>query len=143
MRYYSHLTITKNWSGTIVNVTGYVDAVPYPPMPGIFTFTLTKEIDKMFFATIGLPGPSASDVVAQELSIQVGDATPVVKSYPADALLSDEFECGEVGTVVTASLVDVDGAGQRSPNRDERFTVKDTIAPPQPGEFTMTITRQT
>jgi hypothetical protein len=142
MKYIFNLTLTKNWSGTVEKITGSVDAIPYPPMPKPFTFKITKEIENMLYAVIGLPGGSASDVVNQELTIQVGDATPDTRVYSVDASQSEEFPCGVAGTVVQASLVDVDASGNRSEARAETFTVTDTIAPPQPGEFTMNVTRQ-
>jgi hypothetical protein len=142
MRYRVNLRITKNWSGTVTDVSGTVDAVPYPPMPGIFCLKPTREFKGMLYAVIGLPGPSASDVVTQELTIQVGDATPVTTAYAAADTVSAEFEAGAAGTVVKATLVDVDGSDNRSEPREEVFTVTDTIAPPTPGEFTLTVTRQ-
>lgn len=95
-----------------------------------------------FFAIIGLPTITSADVASQELTVQVGDQPASNAVYTVEDMITPEFAVGEAGTIVKASLVYVDAAGNRSEPREELFTVVDTIAPQQPGEFSMSVTRQ-
>jgi hypothetical protein len=111
-----------------------------PPMPGaVKLFTLSQGENKMLNFKLVLPPPSAADVVSVELKTRIGEADEVINQYPPSQAEVDGFS-GQDGDVVLVSLVDIDDAGNRSPAREQSFSLTDTIAPPQPGEIGMVVT---
>lgn len=80
-----------------------------------------------------LPPKGADDVVSRELTYTVGSVGPNMLLVAADANETELLE-GHDDEVVVGRLVDVDNAGNRSEPREFKFTLLDTIAPPQPGE---------
>jgi len=107
--------------------------------PGAFSILSQTEVPDMsqWSLVFSLPGPSASDVKTQRLTITDNQGSdPVVKEYDATATQSEALLFAKVdGLILSASLVDVDGAGNQSVSRDETFPIVDNIAPPQPGDF--------
>lgn len=100
-----------------------------------------------FGITFALPAPGASDVAQRELSLTVnGGDPPQVRTYPSSAatpaLLSDEWVLADNDRVV-ATLVDIDGHGNRSGSSAAlTFTVLDDVAPPPPGVLGVAAKRQ-
>jgi hypothetical protein len=90
-----------------------------------------------------LPAPGASDVATRELTITVnGGDPPQVKLYPGATLVTDEMIFNQDDTL-SITLVDVDGAGNRSPaSAAFVYTVTDDVPPPQPGSVGVTDKRQ-
>lgn len=80
-----------------------------------------------------LPPKGADDVVSRELTYTVGSVGPNMLLIAGDANETELLE-GYEDEVVVGRLVDVDNAGNRSEPREFKFTLLDTIAPPQPGE---------
>lgn len=80
-----------------------------------------------------LPVSGASDVATRVLTVQIADKEPVRFELPGSAGWQDGFEA-EVGDIVRGSLVDVDGAGNRSEPSEFAFEITDVIAPPKPGD---------
>jgi hypothetical protein len=93
------------------------------------------------FKLVGLT-VSAPDVTVQELSVKIGDADAVVQSLAPEILEVAGFQA-EKNTTVAVSLTDIDEDGNRSEPRLQTFTVKDTMAPPMPGEIGLIVTGQT
>ena len=105
--------------------------------PGlVFCRMVSEGLNGMSKFALILPAPGAADVVSRELTISVNGGEPVTQTLPGSALESEQFD-GNQGEIVTGSLVDIDDATP-TPNRSEPRTfeveLKDTIAPPQPGE---------
>lgn len=116
-------------------ISGTIQFVNGPPMPGPITKTLISEDGLMLVYKLHLPVPGAADVVARELSVKIADADPVLfVLQPADVEFSPIK--ANAGEKVSGELVDVDDAGNRSEPRAFEFTAADTLAPPQPGEVT-------
>jgi hypothetical protein len=120
-------------------------AMSFRQPPVLFVSLIRKENSSMalvYSVSAGLS--SAKDVVTRELAVAVNGVSvgdPV--SYPGDTTSFGEVKA-EQGDEVTLTLVDIDDA--TPPNRSEpavvTFTAKDTIAPPQPGEFGVTLVRE-
>lgn len=108
--------------------------------PGMVFLVLTREIDSMLEFKLILPAPSAPDVVERRLSLQIGSQPPLTPVLMADE--EAPLYSGTEGDLVSGSLVDVDDAGNVSPPRDFEFTLRDTIAPPQPGEIGIEVVRE-
>lgn len=93
----------------------------------------------MLRVTIQLSPPLAGDTLTREFhTIINGTEQPVqnlVKdagSFPANAIF--EFEPGTPPNNCEVWLVDIDKAGNRSPESDHHtFVAEDTFAPPKPG----------
>lgn len=105
--------------------------------PGlVFCRMVSEGLNGMSKFALILPAPGAADVVSRELTISVNGGEPVTQTLPGSALESEAFD-GNQGEIVTGNLVDIDDATP-TPNRSEPRTfeaeLKDTIAPPQPGE---------
>jgi hypothetical protein len=124
------------------SLTGTISWQDGPPMPGPIVVHVTKEdlvaMGKMIFS-LDLPPASAPDVVTQELTVSIPGADPQVFKLGADQKTVEGLKA-ERDAQVALSLVDVDGAGNRSPAREQTATIADTIAPPQPGEIAVRIT---
>ena len=89
-----------------------------------------------------LPPKSAADVVARQITLQVGTQEVVTVDLDGETLETGEFT-GLDNDSVTGSLVDIDDAGNRSEPRDFDFILLDTIAPPRPGELGLRVTGET
>lgn len=109
--------------------------------PGPMFLTVTQEIDSMLKFHIALPQPGASDVVARRLTVQIGEAEAVIYDLDGKALQSETLEGQDVDNV-TASLVDIDDAGNESSPSTGSFVLVDTIAPPQPGVMGLVVTEE-
>lgn len=117
-----------------------------PPLPKELRFVVTGQFfqgdQKMLRFKVALPPRGASDVTTREFSLTIGSDAPITRTLPGDALETEEFE-GADNSSLLASLVDVDDAGNRSPERAATGTLTDTIAPPQPGELGFVVTGET
>lgn len=87
-----------------------------------------------YLVAVGAPG---TDVVTRELAVTVGG---VAQSPQTGDKSRTEFSV-EVpqDSIVKLSLVDIDDAGNRSAASEIEFTAIDTLAPEQPGGFTVTL----
>lgn len=117
---------------------------PQPPRP----FLIKKEqIGMSIRYTVGIHPTLASDTASREVTIQHFDAAgnplaPEVQSLPADA--DRVVFLAEPGNRWDATVIDIDGAGNRStpsPTFSEPLVVDD-IAPPQPQGFTGIISKE-
>lgn len=111
-----------------------------PPKPGRFTFTVLEAVDMTRFKVrADVPAKTAADVATFELSYTVnGGATEVLTSTgePIEFLAS-------LNDVLSATFVEIDGAGNRSdPSDPIEFTVLDTVAPGRPGTFGLSVVGQ-
>lgn len=132
------LNVRLSWfSG---RVTGTIE-IKSPTMPGVIKLAEKSQEDSMLLFDLVLPAPGAKDVVSRELEIKIGEGEPVVSSLAADATLATGFQ-GEDNAVVLAKLTDIDDAGNRSPAREQSWTLTDTIAPPEPGEMGLNVTAE-
>jgi len=125
----------KSWLGTI---KGTINVPDLPTLPNPLFLVITRKVSRMLQFKLVLPAPTVSDVVSRELSVKVGEAEAVVKTVDAVTTEVDGFE-GADNAAVAVSLIDVDDAGNRSPAREQTFTLADTIAPPQPGEIGLAV----
>ena len=95
----------------------------------------------MLIYAISAAPPVDSDVVERQLTIDVGNETPQVVTFPANATNLGEVQA-EQGATVTLSLVDLDDAGNPSEPAVVEFVATDTIPPAQPGQFGVTLVRE-
>jgi hypothetical protein len=95
----------------------------------------------MLIYAISAAPPVDSDVVERQLTIDVGNETPKVVTFPANATNLGEVQA-EQGATVTLSLVDLDDAGNPSEPAVVEFVATDTIPPAQPGQFGVTLVRE-
>jgi hypothetical protein len=85
----------------------------------------------MLRVTINLPAPGASDVANREFHVKKNGADDPVQSL-AGTSTSAQFDCDH-GTSCEVWLIDVDAAGNRSPESNHlSFTAQDTFPPPGP-----------
>ena len=122
-------------------VTGTIEIVG-PAMPGIIKLALTGQEDSMLKFKLTLPPPGTADVITREIEVQVGEGTPTVSNITGDSTEFDAGLQGEAGDLVTAKLTDIDDAENRSPAREQSWTLLDTLAPPLPGEMGLTVTAE-
>jgi len=110
------------------------------PMPGAMIVNITGESENnMLKFTVDIPDESTADVVKRVLTVDV-DGTKTGQEFPGrDAAVSNEFQ-GDQGATVMLSLVNVDDADNKSEARELMVTLTDTLAPPMPGEFGITVT---
>jgi len=110
--------------------------------PLLFVFLLKQEANMALIYTVTAGKPGAADVVSRELSVVVnGTALSEPVSFGGDATDLGEVKV-EQGAEVTMSLVDIDDAGNRSQPAVVTFVATDTIAPPEPGQFGVTLARE-
>lgn len=84
-----------------------------------------------------------ADVVARRLMVTInGEAAPASPDFPADTTSFGEVTAPQDAQVVLA-LVDVDDAGNVSEPAVLEFTATDTIPPAKPGEFGVSLIRET
>jgi hypothetical protein len=130
----------------ILNRTG-------PAMPGEVDLKVTSQIvlgeKTMLKFDVVLPAidttnPNNSDIATRTLSVSVAGAAAIVTKVTdlTTASVSNDAFVGNANDAVALSLVDSDASGNASPSRDESVTLTDTIAPAQPGDFTLKITGQ-
>ena len=105
---------------------------------------MVKLIEKgnnmlVYSVTAGTPG--AGDVVERRMTIQVNGSVVDTKSYGGEVVDLGEIKVEENAEVVL-NLVDVDNAGNVSLPAIFAFTALDTIAPPAPGSFGVSIVRE-
>jgi len=104
---------------------------------------------KVLLPTIDAADPNASDIDHRTLTVGIPGKDPAVitiSDLSTVEVLADSAGnpfVGAAGDHCVLSLVDTDGSGNNSPSRDESFTLVDTIAPPQPGDFGAAIVGQT
>ncbi len=90
-----------------------------------------------------LPPVGASDVAKRELTVTVnGGDPPLTRSYDGQPVVSDEFIFADHDHV-SLTLVDIDGAGNRSSSSAAlSFDVVDDVPPPAPGDLGVKTKRQ-
>ena len=91
---------------------------------------------------LSLPPGSAPDVVTQELTLKIGDADATVETFPVAQTETGQYEGAENAAIAT-SLVDIDGAGNRSTPHNQTFVLADTVPPGEPGDVGLIVTGQT
>lgn len=92
-----------------------------------------------------LPAPGASDVATREVKLDfVNPDTTTASTTLTLPVAQGSFTFDAVANaVVTCTLVDIDGSGNRSPESiSGPFTVTDTIPPPAPGAVAFVVTGQ-
>ena len=109
--------------------------------PGFVFLKVVREENEMLFFTLALPPAGASDVVKRQLVVTVGSGDTQTIDLNGTDTVSPELSGADNDTVV-GTLVDTDDAGNASPAREFSFVLTDTLAPPQPGELGITITRE-
>jgi len=111
--------------------------------PLLFVSLVHKGSDMALVYKVSAGKSSAPDVSTRELSVVINGGEPSVVSFAGDATDLGEISA-EQGAEVTMTLVDIDDA--TPPNRSEpavvAFVAADTIAPPKPGEFGVTLARE-
>ncbi len=127
-----------------LNINVFFRHCKMPPRPGRVSLYSKREVDMAKFGLkFSLPAPGASDVAERELTMTVnGGDPPTVKTYPGDALVTEELVF-DADDNVSLTLVDIDGSGNRSqPSAGFTLTVTDDVPPPQPGELGVAEKRQ-
>lgn len=95
----------------------------------------------MLHFVLTLPPTTAADVAERNLTITIGSQEAQVVNPDLTAEETQEFS-GEDNDPVHAELVDVDDAGNRSQPSIFDGVLTDTLAPPQPGEMGIRVTRE-
>lgn len=84
-----------------------------------------------------------ADVVTRQLAVTInGEASGMPVNFPPEATSFGEIVVPQDAQVVV-TLVDIDDAGNVSEPAVLEFTAIDTIAPARPGEFGVTLVRET
>lgn len=109
--------------------------------PGLVFLKVVREENEMLFFMLALPAAGASDVVKRKLTVKVGEAEAQSFELEGSATESAELS-GSDNDPVVGSLVDVDDAGNESPASEFSLVLTDTLAPPQPGEVGIKVTRE-
>ena len=110
-------------------------------MPGLVFLKVVREEDEMLFFNLVLPPVSAADVVKRQVIVTIGTGEPQTIDLVGTDLSTPELS-GSDNDAVVGTLVDTDDAGNASPAREFSFVLVDTLAPPQPGELGIAITRE-
>lgn len=87
---------------------------------------------------IAVGAPAGGDVVARRLTVVVNGLPQEVKEFPAETVSFGALSVPQDAEVQLA-LSDRDDAGNYSEPAVIEFVAIDTIAPPQPGTFTVTL----
>lgn len=87
---------------------------------------------------ISVGAPAVGDVVARRLTVVVNGVAQEVKEFPADTVSFGALAVPQDAEVLL-SLSDRDDAGNYSEPATIEFVAADTIAPPVPGAFTVTL----
>jgi hypothetical protein len=96
----------------------------------------------LVYSVTGAPAVDP-DVVARRITVTVdGTAREVLPDFPAEATSFGEVAVPQDSQVVL-TLVDVDDAGNVSEPAVLEFTATDTIPPAKPGEFGVSLVRET
>jgi hypothetical protein len=118
--------------------------VPRPPRPDRFSLRVTEEISMTGFKVlahlptpprIGDPNFLASQALVVTVDTVAGD--PVILPLTA---LEAEIGVYPVGKAIVVTLTYVDQSGNESVPRAAEIVIVDTVAPPQPGEFGLSVT---
>jgi hypothetical protein len=89
--------------------------------------------------TIRLPEPGAPDVVSRKVTVILnGQETLFDGAVTPETSVLGPFS-GHDNDAVNVTLVDVDDAGNISPEQGVQFILEDTIPPPKPGQPTLTV----
>lgn len=83
-----------------------------------------------------LPALTDADVTVRELTVQIGDLPPDVRSLDIATGKVTDFE-GEQNAPVVMSLVDIDDSGNRSEASTLSVTLSDVFPPAQPGSLSI------
>jgi hypothetical protein len=135
-----------------------LDRLLPPSVPGSFGFRVTghqKQGDQsvLTFAIVNIPAvdlsdPANSDVETRTMLVKIGpNATPITVVVPGLDAVDELDDPGFVGNdqdAIIAAYTYADGASPPnvSAPRIETFTLTDTVAPSQPGEFGIKATGQ-
>lgn len=122
-------------------INNLVKVLKRPPMPGILKLVAIYEDDMLHFKIV-LPNPGASDVVSRELTVAIAGGEPVVQVVDGTVLEVSGFS-GNDNDSVSADLVDIDDAGNRSEARHGDFVLLDTIPPPKPDTLAVVVESET
>lgn len=109
--------------------------------PGLLFLKTVREENGMLYFVLTLPPAGALDVVSRLVVVTVGTSDPQTFDLLGSDLVTPEMSGGDNDAVV-GTLVDTDDAGNASPAREFSFVLVDTIAPPQPGEVGLQVTRE-
>lgn len=113
-----------------------------PRLPGLLSIRVISEgVNGMLNFSVLLPTPGATDVVKRELSVTIGEEPTQTKELTTETEVTG-FS-GADNAQVSLSLVDIDDAGNRSPERSQTFVLVDSLAPPQPGEMGIRVDSET
>lgn len=110
-------------------------------MPGLVFLKVVREEDEMLFFNLVLPPAGAADVASRQVTVTIGTGDPQTINLAGTDLSTPELS-GSDNDAVVGTLVDTDDAGNASPAREFSFVLVDTLAPPQPGELGIAITRE-
>ena len=126
-------------------LTRLIKGLHRPPMPGVLSIHVSSEGENnvLNFSITGLAKPTDKDVVKRELSVKVGDDDARVTEITDLEQIEVGGFSGPDNATVLVSLVDIDDADNRSQPREQQFTLQDTIAPSQPGEFGLRVDSET
>lgn len=111
------------------------------PQPGPLSISVTKENGSMLTFTVQLPAEPIgfNDIASGELTVTIAGGAPAVmpttKGQTEVAGLT-----GNDNDSVSLSFVYIDDAANRSYPSTFSDTLKDSIAPPQPGALGITVT---
>lgn len=117
----------------IVNELNKIYKVLRLRKPGLVFIRLKYGEKGMLKFSLVLPEKSAQDVVSREVVLSLNGGEPMNMVLEGNASETQEMD-GNDGDSVVGSLVDTDYSGNRSEAREFSFILKDTFAPPMPGE---------
>jgi hypothetical protein len=103
-----------------------------------------KETERMALVYSVTAAPSLdADVVARQMAVIInGEASGMPTDFPPETTSFGEIIVPQDAQVVV-TLVDIDDAGNVSEPAVLEFTAIDTIPPAKPGEFGVTLVRET
>jgi hypothetical protein len=84
-----------------------------------------------------------ADVVARRLTVTIDGEPGETADFPADTTSFVESVTVPQDSNVVLTLVDIDDAGNASEPAVVEFVATDTIPPAKPGEFGVTLVRET
>jgi hypothetical protein len=113
--------------------------------PTAFSITFVRSDNKgdiMALVYTLEAGPvTVSDVTSRKLTVTVNGSVVSENSFPKETVSFGEFSFAD-NDKVTATLVDIDDAGNVSQPAVVEFVAADTLAPPVPGEFGAKLVRE-
>lgn len=95
--------------------------------------------EMVYGVSAGVAG--ASDVVERRMTVEVDGVTVETKTFAGDVVDLGELKVAQNASVVL-TLVDVDDAGNVSSPATCSFTATDTVVPPVPGGFGVSVLRE-